>query len=62
MREGKENGSLRPDLDVNLVAIAILTVMNAMYLWYDPQRKEGPEHIVEQLAAFFEHGYVADPF
>lgn len=54
--EGKDEGVIRKDVDPALSALAILTTLNSMYIWYDPSRSEDRETIAQQFADLYIRG------
>jgi TetR/AcrR family transcriptional regulator, cholesterol catabolism regulator len=56
LREGQAEGTVRPDLDVKLVSIAILTVVNSLYLWFDEERGD-LDKVAATLEDLFENGF-----
>lgn len=54
--EGQADGSVRPDVDEKLAAIAILTALNAIHLWYDPARGDNRDAVAEAFSDLFVSG------
>ncbi len=52
LREGIADGSFRPDLDVELTAIFILSILNALERWYRQPGRIDREELVERISAF----------
>jgi AcrR family transcriptional regulator len=59
IEEGKREGSIRADVDANLAALAILTSLNSLYIWYNPARGDGSDHIAAEFAELFVSGLAA---
>lgn len=55
IREGKSAGLFRPDVDEGLASLAILTSVNSMYLWWDPDHEDTVD-VAEQFATLFVRG------
>lgn len=55
LRDGKTNGSVREDLNEEIAALAILTALNSMYLWWDPKREANLD-VPQQFADLFIDG------
>lgn len=56
LREGAADGSLRPDLDVKLTAIFLLSVLNAVERWYRPGGSLGRRALGDSVMAFAMEG------
>jgi AcrR family transcriptional regulator len=57
LRQGQKEGSLRDDLPVNVVSMALFGMINWMYRWYRPTYPETPEEIARSMAEIFLGGY-----
>ena len=52
LRDGRDRGHYRADLDLDLTVRAILGVTAWMSAWYEPRGVEHDELIIEQFSAF----------
>jgi len=57
LRQGQKEGSLRDDLPVNVVSMALFGMINWMYRWYRPTYPETPEEIARSMAEIFLGGF-----
>lgn len=48
--DGKEDGTIRPDVDPRLGALTILGSANWVYRWYRPGGTSSPQEIAEEIA------------
>jgi len=53
IRQGQQDGSIRPDIDPHLTSLAILGALNWVYRWYQPGGRYSPAHIGRQYADLF---------
>jgi TetR/AcrR family transcriptional regulator, cholesterol catabolism regulator len=51
---GQEDGSVKPDADPHLTALAIMGAMNWIYRWYKPGGRYSPQQIGRQYADLIE--------
>jgi AcrR family transcriptional regulator len=58
LTKGRDDGSLRKDLPVNVCAMALFGMINWMYRWYRPNYPASPQEIADTFAALFLQGYV----
>jgi hypothetical protein len=61
LRQGQKEGSLRDDLPVNVVSMALFGTINWMYRWYRPSYPETPEEIARTMAEIFLGGFAVKP-
>jgi AcrR family transcriptional regulator len=57
LRQGQKEGTLRDDLPVNVVSMALFGMINWMYRWYRPTYPETPEEIARSMAEIFLGGF-----
>jgi len=56
IRQGIESGELRPDLDVRMTAIYLLSVLNAIDRWYRPEGELDRDALVDSIMEFVVRG------
>ncbi|MFQ5948752.1 MAG: TetR/AcrR family transcriptional regulator C-terminal domain-containing protein, partial [Acidimicrobiia bacterium] len=56
LTDGVTSGEFRPDLDVALAAIFILSVLNSVARWYRPTGPKTPEQLAADLFEFILKG------
>lgn len=56
IREGKKDGSFGEDIDPKTVSIFILSILNAVERWYQPDGELDRDGLVEQLSGFARSG------
>lgn len=56
LREGAEDGSLRPDLDAKVAAIFLLSMLNAVERWYRPGGQLSRRALGDAVMAFAMEG------
>jgi AcrR family transcriptional regulator len=56
IRQGIESGELRPDLDVRMTAIYLLSVLNAVDRWYRPEGELDRDALVDSIMEFVVRG------
>lgn len=56
-REGKQLGQIREDLNEDIAALGILTAINSLWLWWDPDRRSEVD-VPRQFADLFIAGVV----
>jgi AcrR family transcriptional regulator len=61
LRQGQKEGTLRNDLPVNVVSMALFGMINWMYRWYRPTYPETPEEIARSMAEIFLGGFAIKP-
>jgi AcrR family transcriptional regulator len=61
LRQGQKEGTLRNDLPVNVVSMALFGMINWMYRWYRPTYPETPEEIARSMAEIFLGGFAVKP-
>jgi len=59
LREGMKNGELRDDLDVKVVAYAILGSINWMYRWYERNGRLSIQEVAGTFTRTFLDGLAA---
>lgn len=59
IRAGQAEGSIRPELDASLAALAVLGATNWIYRWYRDPGSSGPDAIGSQFADMFIAGLAA---
>jgi AcrR family transcriptional regulator len=60
LRQAKNEGSVRADVDTNIAAIGILTALNSLYLWWDADRNVDID-VPRQFADLFISGVATTP-
>lgn len=58
--EGKSEGIVRLDLDTRLTAIGIISLLNALHLWYRPEQEISSEIIVSNFRKLLLSGILMD--
>jgi TetR/AcrR family transcriptional regulator, cholesterol catabolism regulator len=61
LRQGQKEGTLRDDLPLNVVSMALFGMINWMYRWYRPSFSEPPEEIARTMAEIFLGGFATAP-
>jgi TetR/AcrR family transcriptional regulator, cholesterol catabolism regulator len=61
LRKAVKDGTLRPDLPVEVAALALFGMVNWMHRWYRPGFKATPEVIAATFADIFMDGYAPRP-
>jgi AcrR family transcriptional regulator len=59
LNKGREEGTVRRDLSVNISAMALFGMINWMHRWFRPGAGASPTEIAETLKEIFLHGYTA---
>ncbi|WP_375476368.1 TetR/AcrR family transcriptional regulator [uncultured Jatrophihabitans sp.] len=59
LNEGRQDGSLRTDLPLELCALALFGMINWMHRWYRPGMKWSPQDISDAYTQIFLDGYGA---
>ncbi|HEY0227581.1 MAG TPA: TetR/AcrR family transcriptional regulator [Mycobacterium sp.] len=57
LRKGQRDGTLRPDLPVELCALALFGMINWMHRWYRPNGKWKPKEVAATFTEIFLEGY-----
>jgi hypothetical protein len=52
IEDGQRSGSVRAELDPKIAAIALLSTLNSIHLWYRPDAGRSPEEIARLYADF----------
>ena len=61
LSDGVDDGSFRPDLDPKIDAIFILSVLNAVERWYDPDGPIQGDALVDRILTFIGSGLSRRP-
>jgi TetR/AcrR family transcriptional regulator, cholesterol catabolism regulator len=59
--QGKQDGSIRADLDETMTTLAILSSTSSIYRWYDPERGSNVDRIVKGFCDLYITGMRTQP-
>ncbi len=62
IRAGINDGTFRPDLDVNVTTAFVLSILNAIERWYRPDGQVDPTGLSDQLHRFTTEGIGREPY
>lgn len=59
--EGRDEGTVCPEIDAKIASFGILGLVNWIYLWYDPEGRVSPPELADAFADFVIAGLECDP-